>query len=130
MEKKTLQFYISFVLIDTIQCIIHIFKVILFVFYNPKLLRRVYMLCRFRTANHRLPIETGRRSNTSRAERLCTVCSTSFVDEYHVMFDCKDLNSLRNNLFPRYCYIRFRAIKCRELFQNEHKPNLKICNTQ
>ena len=34
--------------------------------------KNVVELCRFRTANHKLPMEIGRWNNTSRNNRMCT----------------------------------------------------------
>ena len=44
------------------------------------------LLCRFRTTNHRLIIETGRWSGIDRAERLCNICNQGLIgDEYHYL---------------------------------------------
>jgi superfamily II helicase len=37
--------------------------------------KNVVELCRFRTANHKLPIEIGRWNNTNRNNRICTHCN-------------------------------------------------------
>ena len=34
-----------------------------------------YVLCRFRTGNYKLPIETGRWENIERTERICNLCN-------------------------------------------------------
>jgi hypothetical protein len=34
----------------------------------------IYTLCKFRTTNHKLPIETGRWNNIDRVNRICTKC--------------------------------------------------------
>ena len=50
-------------------------------------------LIRFRTSNHKLPIETGRYLNTLRENRLCTLCLANDIgDEYHYMFICEFFN--------------------------------------
>jgi hypothetical protein len=33
-----------------------------------------FTFCRFRTSNHRLPIEVGRWTNVERHNRLCQLC--------------------------------------------------------
>ena len=46
-------------------------------------------LCRFRTTNHRFPIETGRWLNIERNERNCTLCNLNKLgDEYHYLLEC------------------------------------------
>jgi hypothetical protein len=34
----------------------------------------IYTLYKFRTTNHRLPVETGRWNNIDRVDRICTKC--------------------------------------------------------
>jgi hypothetical protein len=34
----------------------------------------MHTLCKFRTTNHKLPIETGRWNNIDRVNRICTKC--------------------------------------------------------
>ena len=44
----------------------------------------IYTLCKFRTTNHRLPIETGRWNNIDRVNRICTKCDNITIgDEYY-----------------------------------------------
>ena len=55
--------------------------------YLTLLLRNlIYILCKFRYGNHRLPVETGRWQNVPRAERSCHFCAIG--DEFHYMFEC------------------------------------------
>ena len=43
-----------------------------------------YVLCIFRTGNHKLIIETGRWENIERTERICNLCNNhSIGDEFH-----------------------------------------------
>ena len=37
-------------------------------------------LCRFRTTNHKLPIEQGRWNNTDRNNRICTLCAEMMLE--------------------------------------------------
>ena len=60
-------------------------------------------LCRFRACNHKLPIESGRYLNIPRSERSCHLCNVNdLCDEYHVIFKCEALNSLRQKYLPYY----------------------------
>ena len=46
--------------------------------------RLLYPALRFRTLNHRLPVQTGRWNNIPRDERLCNKCDTGDIgDEFH-----------------------------------------------
>jgi hypothetical protein len=40
----------------------------------------IYTLCKFRTTNHKLPIETGRWNNIDRVNRICTKCDNITID--------------------------------------------------
>jgi hypothetical protein len=46
----------------------------------------LFLLCRFRTSNHRLSIEIGRWQNINRENRVCNLCQgirREFGDKYH-----------------------------------------------
>ena len=46
-------------------------------------------MIRFRTANHKLPIETGRWNNTDLSGRKCKLCTENDLgDEYHYLLRC------------------------------------------
>ena len=57
-------------------------------------------LFKFRTCNHRLPIQQGRYSGIDNQERFCTLCDCNDIgDEFHYFF---------NVLFSRrYTYVYF-----------------------
>ena len=61
-------------------------------------------LTRFRTSNHRLPIETGRWRKRLRGERICPHCSNNSIgDEFHNLFECRYFNKSRRTLIePRF----------------------------
>lgn len=60
-------------------------------------------ICKFRTSNHKLPIEVGRYINIPRHERTCTHCdSPEICDEYHVLFKCTAFNNQRRKYLPYY----------------------------
>jgi hypothetical protein len=61
-------------------------------------LSRKYTLCKFRTTNHKLPIETGRWNNIDRVNRICTKCNNITIgDEYHYIIECEHFSNFRNN---------------------------------
>ena len=46
-------------------------------------------MIRFKTANHKLPIETGRWNNVDVADRKCTLCEKNTIDdEFHYLLEC------------------------------------------
>ena len=51
---------------------------------------------KFRTSNHRLPIEEGRFNQISRADRKCLVCDSNDIgDEYHYICLCPKFDEIR-----------------------------------
>lgn len=52
------------------------------------------VISRFRTGNHRLPIETCRWTGKHRSDRLCVDCD-QLGDEYHAIFECSTFNDHR-----------------------------------
>ena len=56
----------------------------------PELLK--YIVCKFRTVNHKLPIEAGRYTRIPRNERVCKMCNSGQLeDEFHVCLECPAL---------------------------------------
>jgi hypothetical protein len=57
----------------------------------------IYTLCKFRTTNHKLPIETDRWNNIDRVNRICTKCDNITIgDEYHYIMECEHFSNFRN----------------------------------
>ena len=82
-------------------------------------------LCKFRTCNHRLPIERGRYRNIARYERYCELCDDNIVgDEYHFILECKSLENLRSQYFLPYYRKNPNTLKFASLFQNTKKGTL------
>ena len=56
-----------------------------------KILSPKYMkiMIKFRTTNHRLPVETGRWHEKPLGERFCTLCNNCQIgDEFHYILEC------------------------------------------
>lgn len=64
------------------------------------------IMCKFRTANINLLIESGRWLGILRNERKCDLCKSDIGDEFHYLFKCKheSVMFLRNRFIPKYCY--------------------------
>ena len=81
------------------------------------------IVCRFRTANHKLPVETGRYNNVPRENRLCTFCnSNKFCDEFHLILECSVLKNIRRKFLPTYCLSNPNTIN----FQNVMSPHTDL----
>ena len=53
-------------------------------------------LCKFRTCNHRLPIEIGRWQNVDRSDIICHICQTAEIgDEFHYILQCRQVHNDR-----------------------------------
>ena len=94
-------------------------------------------LIKFRTANHYLPIETGRWNNTPLENRLCTLCEMNDIgDEYHYLFICNFFTDQRKHLLKSYYYVKPSILKFNELMNTRRISYLKntcklikeICN--
>ena len=84
------------------------------------------LLCRFRTTNNKLPIETGRWQNIPRENRKCILCNRSQIgDEYHYIFECIYFNQKRKHSLLNYFIYRHNIIKFSELMSSKRKPILK-----
>ena len=52
-------------------------------------------LIKYRTSNHRLPVEVGRYNDTPYNERSCPFCEDSLGDEYHYIMVCRRFRKQR-----------------------------------
>ena len=86
-------------------------------------------LCRIRTTNHYLPIETGRWRNFDRENRYCNLCNCQKLgDEYHYVLECSSLNDKRKQLLPKYFMKRHNVVKFFELLSTKKQSLLrKLC---
>ena len=64
------------------------------------------LLCRFRTCNTKLPIETGRWLNIPRHDRVYILCNNRHIgDEYHYLLECQFVCSEEKRMFTKiFCY--------------------------
>ena len=82
--------------------------------------------CKFRTTNHKLPIEKGRWSNIPRENRYCELCQKNQIgEEYHYIFECTNLSQKRNSLLPKHLIERPNIIKFNNLMTSKQKPILQ-----
>ena len=69
---------------------------------------------RFRTRNHRLPIEVGRWSGIPINQRICSFCDER-GDEFHYLLKCKHFEPERKRYLKSYYYVRPNIIKFDQL---------------
>ena len=79
------------------------------------------MITKFRCNNIKLPIETGRWSNTPREERICHLCNVGLGTEFHFIFECTSagVQRLRLSIY----YIRYANMY-------KMKGLLSLCNVK
>ena len=66
---------------------------------------RTRALIKFRTGNHRLPIETGRYNNIPIENRKCRFCNI-LGDEFHYVMECKQFSFSRKKYIDKMYYTR------------------------
>ena len=74
------------------------------------------MIAKFRCNNIKLPIETGRWSNTPREERICHLCNVGLGTEFHFVFECTLARTYFDSTFEFerakfYCIYMLRSHK-------------------
>ena len=73
-------------------------------------------MVRFRTGNHKLPVETGRWNTIEYRERKCLLCEKQSVgDELHFILECSYFTHERKLLIPLQYYSRPNTLKFHNL---------------
>lgn len=91
--------------------------------YFISLPRKHYLnLFKFRTGNHKLPIEVGRWEGTVIHERKCPLCYQNDIgDEYHYLFKCPYFKTQRELLIKPYYVRRPNMLKFGEINKSSSK---------
>jgi len=85
-------------------------------------------MIRFRTRNHRLPIETGRWANIPRENRLCPLCQRDIGDEFHYILSCSYFSNTRKKLLKVKYYQRPNVITFGKLMNCKNsKEYINLC---
>jgi hypothetical protein len=82
------------------------------------------VITKFRTLNHKLPVQKGRFTGIPRHERICRHCTSDLGDEFHYIFICPFFKNERNLFLRKYFFIRPNSIKYKELFSSHNKSTL------
>ena len=81
----------------------------------------MYAMCKFKCANHRMPIVRGRYNGTPVDERKCELCDLNdhynkVGDEFHYLFNCPFFRADRIRHIKRYYYTSPNTYKMTQLF--------------
>ena len=76
--------------------------------YLSKLDSKHYLpIIKYRTSNHKLPVETGQWKNVPLDEKICQLCTKSDIDdEFHYLLCCTFFESERKRLLKPYFLIQ------------------------
>ena len=80
---------------------------------------------RFRTRNHRFPVETGRWRSIPFDERKCHLCEMDIGDEFHYLLVCSYFRQERQNYLKPYYYIRPNTLKLEQLMNIKNVKSLR-----
>ena len=87
-------------------------------------------IIKFRTANHRLPIEiySWQITYKDRNKRLCTMCNSGEIgDEYHYLIVCPMFQEARVKFIAKYFYVKPSVFKFLQLINSEeHNVLIKL----
>jgi hypothetical protein len=88
----------------------------------------IYHMLKFRTRNHRFPIETGSWARVPVNQRFCTTCEGQLGDEFHYLFQCRIFEHDRNLYLKPYYYRRPNIFKFDQLLNtNNQKEYNNLC---
>ena len=83
----------------------------------------MYVLCKFRCANSKIPTILGRYSNKPLEDRTCTLCESNEIgDEFHYLFKCSKFKDERIKYIKEYFLNNPTEHKMKELFNG---PTIK-----
>ena len=86
--------------------------------------REAINILKYRTANHRLPVETGRFYEIDYEDRKCPECNRDIGDEFHYLLICPFFNQQRRKLLNK-TYIRHpNMITYKQLIQSNDTREL------
>ena len=87
--------------------------------------RLLYPILKFRTLNHKLPIQKGRWNDIPRDERLCSKCDTRDIgDEFHCIMSCPHFNEQRRKHIPKKYWKHPNIINFESLLCSKNKQTL------
>ncbi|MEW8548382.1 MAG: reverse transcriptase family protein, partial [Candidatus Thiodiazotropha sp.] len=89
-----------------------------------------YNMFKFRSSNHKLPIEKGRWENIDHADRKCNLCQKNDIgDEFHYLLVCPFFKRERSQAVDYYFYRNPNIIKFKELLNIKSEAKLSRLST-
>ena len=83
-------------------------------------------LCKFRTINHKIHIETGWWNNIDRVNRICTKCDNITIgDKFHYIMKCEHFSNFRIKFIVTYLRERPNIPKFKQIMSAYQKQNLE-----
>ena len=80
---------------------------------------------RFRTRNHKLPVETGKWKGLQLSKRKCTLCDRDVGDEYYYLLICDHFKEERQKYLKPYYYNRPNTLKFNHLMNVIVKKDIR-----
>ena len=89
----------------------------------------IYTLCKFRSTNHKLPIETGRWYGIDREFRQCLKCNSNLlVTNFTILWNVIFFTENRTQLISRYLTQRSNILKFKQIMCTSEKTKIeKLC---
>lgn len=94
-----------------------------YLFLLPSFLCKTFI--RFRTRNHKLPVEVGRWHGISHSDRKCNRCNKDVGDEFHYLLVCDYFKSERQKYIKPYFYKRPNILKFQQLMNTTVLKDLR-----
>ena len=80
---------------------------------------------KFRTGNHKFPVEVGRWNGIDLSERKCNIClSNNIGDEFHYPLECTFFTAERRTHIGKYYYQRPNVIKYKQFLETTQEQEL------
>ena len=87
------------------------------------------IILKYRTGNHKLPIETGRYYDIDYHDRICPHCNADIGDEYHYLLVCSKFDNLRKKYITKNIIKHPNMLYYTQLMNTTDIKTLKkICN--
>ena len=82
-------------------------------------------MSKFRTGNHKFPVEVGRWNGIDLSERKCNLClSNNIGDELHYLLECTFFDVERRTHIGKYYHQRPNVIKYKQLLETTQEKKL------
>ena len=88
----------------------------------------LFYLVKYRTRNHKLPIENGSWKNIPTHLRICNLCQKDIGDEFQYLFQCSVFNEDRKRLIKQKYFVNPNVYKLHNLMNSSNKKEVvKMC---